>query len=202
MPTRGRTPGIVTKEVIAAVAEYRAVIRNDDPDLPESSSMFRAALVYLTAVDLRTKDVRVLSRATESRTRRCIGLRRTFEGPGSAKRTAPFRRICTPTMNGIANWCRSWPSGFMCWLPSAKSSARGVTTMETTYIGTRSAQGCRVVKVTDQGEELLDLRLDLPRHSPSGADFGYAGSGPHSSHSGSLPTPPEGPARPVALPGF
>jgi hypothetical protein len=51
--------------------------------------------------------------------------------------------------------------------------------METKYVGRRTPEeGCQVEKVTDAGAEPLDLRFDLRRHSPSGAEWGYGGSGP------------------------
>src|SRR5262245_33346403 len=52
--------------------------------------------------------------------------------------------------------------------------------METRYVGKRSNQGCEVTKEVP-GETVvsaLDPRLDLWNHSPSGLEWGYAGSGP------------------------
>jgi hypothetical protein len=40
--------------------------------------------------------------------------------------------------------------------------------MSTHYEGTRTKEGCKVVKVEDGESELLDPRLDLWNHSPSG----------------------------------
>lgn len=47
------------------------------------------------------------------------------------------------------------------------------------YTGYRTPQGC-VVTVHRDGEapRPLDLRLDLRRHSPTGPEWGYSGSGP------------------------
>jgi hypothetical protein len=46
------------------------------------------------------------------------------------------------------------------------------------YHGRRSEHGC-AVDVEENGEvTLLDLRLDLRSHSPTGPEWGYAGSGP------------------------
>jgi hypothetical protein len=43
---------------------------------------------------------------------------------------------------------------------------------ETKYIGTRTAKGCQIVKVTEgQEPEPLDPRLDLWNHSPSGFEL-------------------------------
>ena len=52
--------------------------------------------------------------------------------------------------------------------------------METKYIGIRTNLGCKVLKETEDPEEMkvLDLRLDLWNHSPSGLEWGYSGSGP------------------------
>lgn len=47
-----------------------------------------------------------------------------------------------------------------------------------TYHGTRTEQGCRVVVEEDGRTRPLDLRLDLRAHSPTGPEWGYAGSGP------------------------
>jgi hypothetical protein len=38
----------------------------------------------------------------------------------------------------------------------------------TSYIGTRTHQGCKVLKGTEAGSEPVDLRLDLVNHSPTG----------------------------------
>jgi hypothetical protein len=46
------------------------------------------------------------------------------------------------------------------------------------YYGTRSDQGCEVVVELDGASRPLDLRLDLRCHSPTGAEWGYSGSGP------------------------
>jgi hypothetical protein len=47
------------------------------------------------------------------------------------------------------------------------------------YTGYRRPEGC-VVKVhgDDGTERELNLRLDLRNHSPTGAEWGYGGSGP------------------------
>jgi hypothetical protein len=51
--------------------------------------------------------------------------------------------------------------------------------MGTTYIGTRTEQGCKVVKKVDgQAARQLRKRLDLWNHSPDGFEWGYGGSGP------------------------
>src|ERR1700754_2169735 len=46
------------------------------------------------------------------------------------------------------------------------------------YHGTRTDQGCEVVVEEDGASRPLELRLDLRRHSPTGAEWGYSGSGP------------------------
>ena len=46
------------------------------------------------------------------------------------------------------------------------------------YRGTRTPAGC-VVTVEEGGETRpLDMRTDVRNHSPDGANWGYAGSGP------------------------
>ncbi len=46
------------------------------------------------------------------------------------------------------------------------------------YIGTRGPDGCSV-SVQDGAEiRMLDSRLDLRNHSPTGFEWGYTGSGP------------------------
>lgn len=50
--------------------------------------------------------------------------------------------------------------------------------MTITYEGQREEGGCRVVKHGRKGDEPLPLRLDLANHSPTGFEWGYAGSGP------------------------
>ena len=48
-----------------------------------------------------------------------------------------------------------------------------------TYIGTRDGQGTAHVFVqTGNAMRALPLRLDIANHSPTGFDWGYAGSGP------------------------
>jgi hypothetical protein len=51
---------------------------------------------------------------------------------------------------------------------------------ERTYHGRRDAEGaCHVAMVGSDGRERpLDLQLDLENKSPTGAEWGYAGSGP------------------------
>jgi hypothetical protein len=49
------------------------------------------------------------------------------------------------------------------------------------YIGERTPAGCRVQVIDPQapdGSYPLNLRLDLHNHSPTGPEWGYAGSGP------------------------
>jgi hypothetical protein len=47
------------------------------------------------------------------------------------------------------------------------------------YEGRRTPKGCLVTVVEDYKEPRpLDARLDLRRHSPSGLEWGFAGSGP------------------------
>ncbi|MEM4227747.1 MAG: DUF6166 domain-containing protein [Candidatus Caldarchaeum sp.] len=46
------------------------------------------------------------------------------------------------------------------------------------YVGTRDGGNTRVVVVEDGKERDLDPRLDLRQHSPTGFEWGYAGSGP------------------------
>ena len=46
------------------------------------------------------------------------------------------------------------------------------------YYGRRTEHGCAVDVEEDGERTLLDLRLDLRNHSPTGAEWGYAGSGP------------------------
>jgi hypothetical protein len=51
--------------------------------------------------------------------------------------------------------------------------------METKYVGSRTQEGCKVEKVAGGKEpEVLDPRLDLWNHSPTGLEWSYAGSGP------------------------
>ena len=48
-----------------------------------------------------------------------------------------------------------------------------------TYTGTRAPGGCLVTVTDDNGiVQELPMRLDLRNHSPSGAEWGYTGSGP------------------------
>ena len=47
-----------------------------------------------------------------------------------------------------------------------------------TYTGRRTADGCAVTVSDDGGELALTLRLDLRRHSLTGFEWGYGGSGP------------------------
>lgn len=47
------------------------------------------------------------------------------------------------------------------------------------YSGRRDQNGTAVVRVTKDGDgHVLRLRLDLSNHSPTGFEWGYAGSGP------------------------
>lgn len=47
------------------------------------------------------------------------------------------------------------------------------------YAGTRTSEGCRVDVLEDgRPPRPLDPRLDLRNHSPTGLEWGYAGSGP------------------------
>jgi len=46
------------------------------------------------------------------------------------------------------------------------------------YRGTRTEQDCVVVIEEDGARRPLDMRLDLRQHSPTGPEWGYAGSGP------------------------
>jgi Family of unknown function (DUF6166) len=46
------------------------------------------------------------------------------------------------------------------------------------YHGLRTDQGCLVTSEGDGGDRVLPLRLDLDNHSPTGFEWGYAGSGP------------------------
>lgn len=46
------------------------------------------------------------------------------------------------------------------------------------YHGTRTAQGCEVVVEENGVSRSLDPRIDLRNHSPTGFEWGYAGSGP------------------------
>jgi hypothetical protein len=46
------------------------------------------------------------------------------------------------------------------------------------YTGTRTEGGCAVVVSDNGGTRLLDPRLDLRNHSPTGFEWGYGGSGP------------------------
>jgi Family of unknown function (DUF6166) len=47
------------------------------------------------------------------------------------------------------------------------------------YSGRRDQNGSAMVRVTKDGDShALRLRLDLARHSPTGFEWGYAGSGP------------------------
>jgi hypothetical protein len=51
--------------------------------------------------------------------------------------------------------------------------------MEIKYVGTRTKEGCEVVKQVDGlSAGPLDPRLDLWNHSTTGFEFGYGGSGP------------------------
>ena len=47
--------------------------------------------------------------------------------------------------------------------------------MRKKYVGIRETSGCFVFTPQNQ---LLDLRLDLCNHSPTGFNWGYGGSGP------------------------
>lgn len=47
-----------------------------------------------------------------------------------------------------------------------------------TYTGERTENGCTVVVSEDGGCRALDPRFDLKNHSPTGFEWGYAGSGP------------------------
>jgi hypothetical protein len=47
-----------------------------------------------------------------------------------------------------------------------------------TYHGMRTEAGCTVVVEQDGEFTTLPLRLDLRSHSPTGLEWGYAGSGP------------------------
>src|SRR5215510_6275516 len=47
-----------------------------------------------------------------------------------------------------------------------------------TYTGTRTEDGCAVVVSDAGGTRILDPRLDLRNHSPTGFEWGYGGSGP------------------------
>ncbi len=46
------------------------------------------------------------------------------------------------------------------------------------YAGTRTADGCSVIRTEDARKEPLSPRLDLWDHSPTGFEWGYGGSGP------------------------
>ena len=47
------------------------------------------------------------------------------------------------------------------------------------YEGYRTADGCVVIVVDDSGRRRkLPLKLNLANHSPTGFEWGYAGSGP------------------------
>ena len=51
--------------------------------------------------------------------------------------------------------------------------------MEIKYVGTRTQEGCDVVKEVDgQSAGRIDPRLDLWNHSPTGFEWAYGGSGP------------------------
>src|SRR5262249_42771271 len=63
-------------------------------------------------------------------------------------------------------------------LLSASHFGQGGSTMKV-YQGSRTPEGCVVTVCQDGGEPRpLALRLDLRNHSPTGAEWGYAGSGP------------------------
>jgi hypothetical protein len=48
-----------------------------------------------------------------------------------------------------------------------------------TYRGFRGINGTPMVTVYESGQEhVLDARLDLMKHSPTGIEWGYTGSGP------------------------
>ena len=47
-----------------------------------------------------------------------------------------------------------------------------------TYTGERTDGGCTVVVSDAGGTRVLDPRLDLRNHSPTGFEWGYGGSGP------------------------
>jgi hypothetical protein len=46
------------------------------------------------------------------------------------------------------------------------------------YRGWRMADGAHIAIITNGGPRPLPLRLDLDNHSPTGFEWGYAGSGP------------------------
>ena len=48
------------------------------------------------------------------------------------------------------------------------------------YQGTRNNWSCEVLKITDDGRAILDPgpSLEIAAHSPSGFEWGFAGSGP------------------------
>jgi hypothetical protein len=46
------------------------------------------------------------------------------------------------------------------------------------YRGTRTEQGCAVAVEEGGASRPLDPRLDLRKHSPTGFEWGYSGSGP------------------------
>ena len=46
------------------------------------------------------------------------------------------------------------------------------------YRGTRTEKGCEVLVEEDGATRPLDPRTDLRNHSPTGFEWGYAGSGP------------------------
>lgn len=47
-----------------------------------------------------------------------------------------------------------------------------------TYTGRRTENGCAVVVADGDAGRGLDPRLDLRKHSPTGFEWGYGGSGP------------------------
>src|SRR5262245_10322331 len=60
----GRRKGIVTPKLERVVAEFRNDIQKDEPGLAVKSTRFQAALVSLTAMEVGTNNLRLLSRAT------------------------------------------------------------------------------------------------------------------------------------------
>jgi hypothetical protein len=67
--------------------------------------------------------------------------------------------------------------GYLYGLVAALKEHRNVEA--TRYVGTRTEEGCEVVKVAEgQDPKPLEPRLDLFNHSPRGFDWGSRGSGP------------------------
>lgn len=48
----------------------------------------------------------------------------------------------------------------------------------TRYLGKRADKMVTVWKEGDDGDAMLPMRNDLRNHSPTGAEWGYGGSGP------------------------